>query len=149
MAVARWHGLGPRGLAQRLLILLAGIVLPLLAGGAQGADQETCRRLRQQRDALALQAMEDELVLVRRFRSRLCPQLAEQAEGANANDQRYGPLDYAAWSQCRQEAERQLEGSLPMRYRNDQGFVFYTPSGASLARQADQRSAAIKGEGCR
>ena len=115
-----------------LLLLVAGFRTVAWAG--DGAD---CRWLRQQRDALASAAMEQELALARTIRGRLCPDLAARAEGANARDGAYAPLDFAAWSRCRQEAERRLEASHPVRYRNSQGFTFYTAEGASLARQAD------------
>jgi hypothetical protein len=91
--------------------------------------------------------MEQELALSRWFRGRICPNLSAQAEQANARDGVYSPMDYAAWSRCRLEAERMLEASQPVRYRNLQGFIFYTPQGASLARDADklarQRQAGI------
>lgn len=115
--------------------------------GEKGAAQ-ICRDLRQQRDALAVRAMEEEMALVRTYRSRICPRLAEVAEGANARDQRFAPLDYAAWSNCRQRAEHQLEGRHSVRYRNSQAFTFYTPAGASLARQGDLLLASLKARGC-
>jgi hypothetical protein len=108
-----------------------------LGPGAWAADGEDCRALRQQRDALAAAAMEQEMALARWFRERLCPRLSAQAEQANARDGVYAPMDYGAWSRCRLEAERQLERSHPVRYRNLQGFTYYTQQGANLARQAD------------
>jgi len=47
-------------------------------------------------------------------------------------------MDDAAWSRCRLEAARLFEASWPVRYRNRQGFIVYTPQGASLARDADE-----------
>jgi hypothetical protein len=116
-----------------LLLLVAGFS-PVAWADDDGAD---CRWLRQQRDGLASAAMEQELALARTIREGLCPDLAGRAEGANARDGAYAPLDFAAWSRCRQEAERRLEASHPVRYRNSQGFTFYTAEGGSLARQAD------------
>lgn len=128
--------------------LLALALLTTCAGEVQAADPEACRVLRARRDALATRAMEEELALVRTFRNRICPRLARQAERANARDQRYEPLDYASWNQCRLEAERQLERSRPVLHRNRQAFTFYSKVGAELAEQADRISAAMKAQGC-
>lgn len=92
--------------------------------------------------------MEQELVLVRTFRSRMCPELAQQAEGANARDLQFTPIPYAAWNRCRQRAERQLEATHSIRYRNRQGFTFFTVEGAALAAQADQLTLRWKAQGC-
>ena len=119
------------------------------AGLAQAGDLQGCRELRQRRDALASRAMEQELALVRTFRGRICPRLAKQAEGANARDRQFIPINYAAWSNCRKEAERQLEATHSVRYRNRQGFTFYTAAGAALAVQADQLSKTWEDQGCR
>lgn len=124
------------------------IVLALCNGLAQAEDLQACRRLRSQRDDLAARAMEQELALVRAYRKRICPRLALLAEGANAEDQRYAPINYASWSQCRLDAERALERSHPLRYRNGQGFTFYTESGGELAVQADRLRQTLKDQGC-
>lgn len=118
--------------------LLVWALLAALSGGARAAEGGECRWRRQQRDALASAAMEQEIALARTLRGRLCPDLAARAEEANAKDGRYGPIDYGAWSRCRLQAERQLEASRPVHYRNSQGFTFYTSEGAILARQADE-----------
>lgn len=91
--------------------------------------------------------MEKELALVRQLRAGICPDLAARAEGANARDDQYTPIDYAAWSRCRQRAERQLVASQRVWFRNKQGFMFYTPEGAALAQQADE-VAALKKRHC-
>lgn len=129
--------------------LLVWVVLTALSGGARAADGgEECRWRRQQRDALASAAMEQEIALARTLRGRLCPDLAARAEGANAKDGQYAPIDYGAWSRCRLQAERQLEASRPVRYRNSQGFTFYTSEGATLARQADEHLRDLKERRC-
>ncbi len=133
-----------RALGAPLLILL--LLLP--PGRAWAADEEACRRLRQQRDALAAAAIEQEIALARWFRMRLCPRLSAQAEQANAKDGVYSPMDYAAWSRCRLEAERRLENTRPVRFRNLQGFTFYTPEGATLARQADELARQRRAKAC-
>lgn len=92
--------------------------------------------------------MEEEIALVRTFRDRICPHLAAQAEGANARDQNYALIDFAAWNRCRREAERQLESSTTLLYRNRQRFTFYTVHGASLARKADLLSAEMEAKKC-
>lgn len=127
------------------------VLVALVVGwgvGAQAADEGECRALRQQRDALATAAMEHELALARRFRERLCPDLAARAEGANAVDGIYGSIDFGAWSRCRVEAERRLEQSHRVRYRSSQGFTYYTPEGAALARQADELRGRREAKGC-
>ena len=115
------------------------LALLLLAGSAPAlaADLVRCRELRQLRDQGAAAAIEQELALVRLYRQRRCPALARQAETANAEQQRYGPIDYEALLRCRREAEQALEHGEVLLYRNSLGFSFYTPQGAQFARQAD------------
>lgn len=132
----------------RFSLMLGAVWLVGMAGMAHGADLQACRELRQQRDSLASRAMEQELVLVRTVRSRLCPDLAQHAQGANARDLQFTSIDYAAWNRCRLEAERQLEAAHRIRYRNRQGFTFFTADGATLASQADELSRQWKAEGC-
>jgi hypothetical protein len=96
--------------------------------------------------------MEEEMALVRSVRAVICPELARQAEAANARDLGYvqaDAFDYTEWTRCRQEAEQRLRGSQPPRYRNRQGFVFYTHQGAHLAERADQLSSSLKASECR
>lgn len=136
----------PRWLKRSLVLALASI-----PGFAQAADLQACRLLRSQRDGLASGAMVQEIALVRSIRAQICPDLARQAEAANARDLGYAPsesFDYAAWNRCRERAEEGLRGSQPSRYRNQQGFVFYTPQGARLAEQADQLSASLRASDC-
>ncbi|MEY4353634.1 MAG: hypothetical protein RLZZ609_1875 [Cyanobacteriota bacterium] len=134
---------------QRRWQLIPGLVLLLgLGGRAHAADVQACRELRQRREALASRAMEQELALVRTIRGRLCPRLALQAEGANARDGRFTTINYAAWNRCRLEAERKLEATHPIRYRNRQRFTFFTVAGADLAAQADQLMAQWQAQGC-
>jgi hypothetical protein len=130
------------------LARLVVVLLTVFSGLAWAATLEECRQLRQRRDSLAVRAMEEELQLVRAFRAKRCPALSTQAEGANANDQRFTPINYASWNTCRREAERELEASQKVRHRNRQGFTFYTSSGAELARQADQVAATMMAQTC-
>lgn len=129
-------------------MILAGWLLAGVHGFAWAEDLEGCRSLRQQRDALASRAMEQEIELVRSFRARICPKLALLAERANARDGEYGGIDYADWNRCRLQAEQALERTYSTLYRNRQGFTFYTSAGASLAGQADQRSGILEAKGC-
>ncbi|MGA1302936.1 MAG: hypothetical protein ACO3ZD_02740 [Cyanobium sp.] len=118
---------------------------------ALAGDPQGCRLLRTQRDGLASAAMEEEMALVRSVRAGICPDLARQAEAANARDLGYvqaDAFDYAEWTRCRQEAEHTLRGSKPPRYRNHKGFVFYTHQGAHLAERADQLGASLKASEC-
>lgn len=137
-----------RGSRVRVLVGSAALLLGVFNGGAPAADLGACRELRRQRDGLAFQAMEQEIALVRTFRDRLCPRLAIRAEGANARDQQYGSMDYAAWNRCRREAEQLLESTTALLYRNRQRFTFYTMKGADLAKQADRLSEEIQAQGC-
>jgi hypothetical protein len=136
------HPSGRRGLSVLVALVVGWGV------GAQAADEGECRALRQQRDALATAAMEQELALARLFREHLCPDLAVRAEGANALDGIYRSIDFGAWSRCRVEAERRLEQSHRLRYRNSQGFTYYTPEGAALARLADELRRRREAKGC-
>ncbi|MEB3317405.1 MAG: hypothetical protein VKO39_04620 [Cyanobacteriota bacterium] len=127
------------------------VVMALLAtwhAMARADAGAACRSLRAQRDALTSAAMEQELSLARTIRGRLCPDLASRAEGANARDGIYTSIDYAAWSHCRQQAERQLAASHRVHYRNSRRFTFYTAEGARLARQADALLMSQRGERC-
>ncbi|MEB3304137.1 MAG: hypothetical protein VKK99_06030 [Cyanobacteriota bacterium] len=138
-------------LVSRASLVLLLLTLSGLTGLAQSVDLEACRSLRSQRDDLASHAMEQEITLVRSVRGKICPHLAAKAEAANARDQAYGPLDsfdFAAWSHCRQEAEDRLAHSRPIRFRNQQGFVFYTPQGARFAAKADRLSAVLRVSAC-
>ena len=127
------------------------VALSSMPGWAQVADLQACRLMRTQRDGLASGAMDQEIVLLRSLRGKICPDLARKAEAANAKVMGYVPLesfDFAAWNRCRHEAEQGLRGSKPTRYRNQKGFVFYTQQGAGLAEQADQLSSLLKASGC-
>lgn len=127
------------------LVLLAPLTLALAAQAAPSAE---CRPWRERREALAGQAMAAEIALVRRLRQRLCPKEEEQAAGANADERRYGVIDYSALIACRQQAETELKRDWPVLYRNRRGFVFYTSQGAALARQADGVEQQGRDRGC-
>ncbi|MEA5442607.1 hypothetical protein [Cyanobium gracile] len=126
---ARWGHWVCSGLA-----CLGGL---LLTTDALAANLEQCRMLRERRDALAAEAMTAEIALVQELRGRLCPLLRRQADGANANDQVFVPIDYEALLLCRRQAEQLIERTRAVHYRNRLGFTFYTADGAALAEQAD------------
>jgi len=122
----------------------------LLAAGevAQAAPASRCRPWREERDALAQQAVAAEIVLVQQTRLRLCPELERQASGANAEERNYGPVDYQALIDCRQRAEQRLRRERAVLHRNDRGFLFYTTEGARLARRSDAVHLAGRVRGC-
>jgi hypothetical protein len=144
--VSRPVGVSPPGWRHGPILLLAVILGSSVR--ALAAEQEECHALRLQRDALASAAMEQEVALARTIQQRLCPDLAARAAGANALDGIYRPIDFGAWSRCRVDAERRLEQIHSVRYRNAQGFTFYTAEGASLARQADAVRKLRESKGC-
>jgi hypothetical protein len=126
------------------LALLGGLLLsPALAG-----TLEQCRGLRQRRDALAAEAMAAEIVLVQELRGRLCPELNRQAEGSNANDRVFVPIDYEALRLCRRRAEQLIERTRPVRYRSRLAFTYYTTAGALLAERADAVAGDMRGQSC-
>lgn len=123
---------------RRLLAIgLNGVI----GSSALAGSLENCRQRRLQRDDLASRSMQAEIVLLQELRDRICPVLRRQADAANAaNPQanRTGEsIDYQALLLCRRRAEQLLERTRPVLYRNRLGFLYYTPSGAALARQAD------------
>lgn len=136
---AFWHCPGLLGLALLGVLLLA----PALAG-----TLEQCRDLRQRRDALAAEAMAAEIVLAQELRERLCPELNRQAEGSNANDQVFVPIDYEALRLCRRRAEQLIERTRPVRYRSRVAFTFYTTAGAVLAEKADAVAGEMQEQSC-
>ena len=120
--------------STRFSLALAAVlaVAPLAAA-------EDCRSLREQRDQLASQAMQAEIVLLHALRQRLCPQ--QEAEATQANAQ--APLDYGTYIRCRERAEAQLQRSRPVLHRNRLGFTYYTADGARSAQQADALQVSI------
>ena len=131
---------------RHLLTLL--LTCGSLAAPAMAADMEACRNLLDQRNALAEQAMKDEIALVRTTRERICPILSQQADGANANDRNEPTIDYQALIDCRHTAEEQLLLSQRVLYVNRQQFRFYTAAAARLARQADGLDQELRDRGC-
>ena len=114
---------------------MAGLLLVLPAQAAT-----PCQALKDHRDQVAREAMQEEIALVHSVRGRLCPQeetLAAQANALAAAPSTGPQLDYGAYIRCRQRAEALLQRSRPVLYRNQLGFSFYTPAGARLARQSD------------
>jgi hypothetical protein len=114
---------------------MAGLLLVLPAQAAT-----PCQALKDQRDQVARDAMQAEIALVHSVRLRLCAQeetLAEQANALAAEPSTGPQLNYGAYIRCRQRAEALLQRSRPVLYRNQLGFIFYTPAGAALARQSD------------
>jgi hypothetical protein len=136
-----------RPFRRRVLRVLVAVVVGW-GGGVKAAEEEECRALRLQREAMARAAMEREIALARVYRQRLCPDLAALAERANAVEGVYRPIDFGAWSRCREQAERQLERSQPVRFRNARGFTFHTSEGAALARQAEEVRRRREAKGC-
>jgi hypothetical protein len=126
---------------------LAGL-LALSLTPVRATEPATCQPLRDQRDALASQAMEQEIALVHSYRLRRCPALTRQADGANALDRQFPAIDFNALLACRRGAERDLERHERRLHRNRLGFWFYTPQGAALARQADALSQRLIDEAC-
>lgn len=153
---------GTRGLTLAALALV--LASPALGSPAQGlptqglptqkVEASRCRALREQRDSLATEAMTAELTLVRQVRERICGPLTRQAELANANQAPPLPgagepaTDYQALLHCRQQAEQVIKASHPLLYRNRLGFIYYTPTGASLARRADGLQGSLLAEAC-
>ena len=119
----------------------ASLLVALWCAGAIAAEQNPCRSLKDQRDNLSAQAMAAEIALARKYREQICPELAAQAEHANANEGSSQVIDYAALIACRKKAETRLEKSNKVIYRNRLSFTFYTTKGAALAKEADQRNA--------
>ena len=132
---------------DRLLLGVALLVAVLLAP-VRAAEPSACQPLRDQRDAAASQAMEAEIALVHRYRMDRCPALTKQADAANALDQQFTTIDFNALLACRRSAEIALERHERLLYRNRLSFNFYTPQGASLARQADALSQELMAQGC-
>lgn len=128
----------------------------VLCSGASGlaADVSRCRALREQRQALATEAMTAELALVRQVRERICSAISRQADQANANHRpvvtqaNAATTDYQALIDCRQRTERLLNTSYPVLYYNRLGFSYYTRTGATLARQADAVQRSLLAEAC-
>jgi hypothetical protein len=104
-----------------VLRALAGL-LALSLAAARASEPTVCQPLRDQRDALASQAMEQEIALVHSVRLRRCPALTRQADGANALDRQFPAIDFNALLACRRDAERDLERHERRLYRNRLGF---------------------------
>ena len=134
-----------RALIRRVLLACAVLVF---GGAAQAAPASRCRPWREERDALAQQAMAAEILLVQQTRQRLCPVLERQAQGANAEQRSYGPIDYQALVDCRARAEQLLRKNRAVLHRNERGFLFYTVEGARLARRSDAVHLAGRMRGC-
>lgn len=125
-----------------------GLVALILPAAVLADGISACRTLKEQRDALASDAMRAEISLASRYRQQRCPKLNRRAELANANSQVFAPIDYQALLQCRQAAERQLEEENPVLYRNRLGFTFYSPGGSAAAQRADQLLDQLHQQGC-
>ena len=130
-------------LLRALAVLLALSLTP-----ARATEPAACQPLREQRDALASQAMEQEIALVHQYRLRRCPALTRQADGANALDRQFPAIDFNALLTCRRSAEQDLERHERRLYRNRLGFWFYTPRGAVLAGQTDSLSQRLIASAC-
>lgn len=124
------------------------LALSLWSGSTFAAEQNQCYALKDERDSLASQAMAAEIDLSRKYREQICPGLATQAEESNANERSTEMMDYGALIDCRKKAEVRLERNNQVLYRNRLAFTFYTPKGAFLAKQSDQKSAEMVNRGC-
>lgn len=114
------------------------LLLALWSGSTFAAEQNQCRTLKDERDSLASQAMAAEIALGKKYREKICPSLAKQAEQANANGRSSQFINYEALLDCRKKAETRLERENKVLYRNRLGFTFYTSKGAKFAKEADQ-----------
>jgi hypothetical protein len=101
-----------------------------------------CQALAQQRDQVAGRAMKAEVARLHALRQTLCPQ-QEALATSDATEARPG-LDYGSYIRCRQQAESELQASQPVLYTNRQGFTFFTPEGARMAREADALSTQLQ-----
>ena len=131
-----------------VLALGCSLVAVMMPAAVLAEGLNTCRALKEQRDAVASDAMRAEISLASRYRQQHCPELNRQAEHANANSQGVVPIDAQALLQCRQSAEQHLERENPVLYRNRLGFTFYSPAGSSAARRADQLLEQLDQQGC-
>lgn len=119
-----------------LICVTAAVAASLVASARAGS---ACDVLLQDHDALLRRAHQAEVLLVQAQRRQLCPRLerlAAQPQTTAEPQASVQSLDYGAYSQCRQHAERALAQQRPALYRNAQGLPYYTPDGAQLARQA-------------
>ncbi|MEB3302381.1 MAG: hypothetical protein VKN56_10490 [Cyanobacteriota bacterium] len=94
-----------------------------------------CQAQQQQRDQLAARSMQAEVARLHALRQTLCPQ--QEALATSGATEGRPALDYGAYIRCRQQAESELQASQPVLYENRQGFTFFTPEGARMAREAD------------
>ena len=140
-----------RRLSRPVVSTVAMAVATLLGSGPlSAAELSLCRALREQRAAIASEAMQAEITLVQRLREQICPQLNQQAEAAHAGGTADPAIaiDYQALIHCRHRAEQRLERQRPLLYTNRRGFRYYTAAGARLARQADAKELTLQQQGC-
>ncbi|MEA5398718.1 hypothetical protein VB734_01510 [Synechococcus sp. BA-124 BA4] len=116
----------------RLLSLMAAGWL--LSSSALAQDVLSCTTLQERYQALADQALQQEILLLKAVRQRLCPAISQQAESAQPGTE---PIDFDALLSCRHRAEAELQATRAPLYRNRRHLVFYTARGAALAREAD------------
>jgi hypothetical protein len=136
------HGRIPAALQNSLMLpwircgWLMALALSLMGAAPPTPD---CRVVRERRDQLLRDAMQAEIALLHGVRERLCPREEALASAANALESREkseATLDYTAYIHCREQAERELQRTHSVRYRNRRGVPYYTPAGEQLARQA-------------
>lgn len=109
----------------------------LLSSSALAQDVLSCTTLQERYQALADQALQQEILLLKTVRQRLCPAINQQAESAQSNQPEAEPIDFDALLSCRHRAEAELQATRAPLYRNRRQLVFYTARGAALAREAD------------
>lgn len=116
----------------RLLRLMAAGWL--LSPAALAQDALSCMNLQERYQTLADQALQQEILLLKAVRQRLCPAISQQTESAQPGAE---PIDFDALLSCRHRAEAELQATRTPLYRNRRQLVFYTTRGAALAREAD------------
>ena len=119
----------------RLLSLMAASWL--LSSSALAQDVLSCTSLQERYQALADQALQQEILLLKAVRQRLCPAISQQAESARSSQPGAEPIDFDALLSCRHRAEAELQATRVPLYRNRRQLAFYTARGAALAREAD------------
>jgi hypothetical protein len=120
---------------SRLLALIAAGWL--LSPAALAQETLSCAALQERYQALAEQALQQEILLLKTVRQQLCPAISQQAESGQSALSEAEPIDFDALLSCRHRAEAQLQATRQPLYRNRQRLAFYTARGAALAREAD------------
>lgn len=121
---------------SRLLGVIA-VTAWLSSPAGLAEESPNCTTLQERHRALAAQALQQEILLLKAVRRRLCPAISQQADNPQPNQAEMEPIDFDALLSCRHRAEAELKATRTPLYRNRQRLVFYTPQGASLAKAGD------------